>query len=77
MNELSDHNTTPFGPGARASLRVGHRQRIADTARTGASHAGKHAELGEVESREMDRCCAGYPDESIAEWHARLGLDEE
>ncbi|WP_275288607.1 GFA family protein [Halomonas elongata] len=31
----------------------------------------------EIESRERDRCFAGYPDESIAEWHARLGLDEE
>ncbi len=30
----------------------------------------------EVESRQQDRCFAGYPDESIAEWHARLGLEE-
>ncbi|ATJ82330.1 GFA family protein [Halomonas beimenensis] len=28
----------------------------------------------EVEAREQDRCFAGYPDESLAEWHRRLGL---
>ncbi|XKE46884.1 GFA family protein [Halomonas organivorans] len=28
----------------------------------------------EVEAREQDRCFAGYPDESLAEWHQRLGL---
>ncbi|MDR5866269.1 GFA family protein [Halomonas koreensis] len=28
----------------------------------------------ELEAREGDRCFAGYPDESLAEWHRRLGL---
>ncbi|MCL7942209.1 hypothetical protein M8009_18170 [Halomonas sp. ATCH28] len=28
----------------------------------------------EVEARDNDRCFAGYPEESLAEWHWRLGL---
>ncbi|GHC21046.1 GFA family protein [Aidingimonas halophila] len=30
----------------------------------------------DVDAREHDKCFAGYPAESIAEWHHRLGLDE-
>lgn len=30
----------------------------------------------EVDARERDKCFAGYPEESIAEWHQRLGLEE-
>ncbi len=30
----------------------------------------------EVEAWEHDQCFAGYPEESIAEWHRRLGLEE-
>lgn len=29
----------------------------------------------EVEVRHNDRCFAGYPEESLAEWHQRLGLE--
>ncbi|APE29651.1 alanine acetyltransferase [Halomonas aestuarii] len=29
----------------------------------------------EVEARDNDRCFAGYPEESLAEWHRRLGLE--
>lgn len=29
----------------------------------------------EVEARDGDRCFAGYPEESLAEWHRRLGLE--
>jgi hypothetical protein len=29
----------------------------------------------EVEARENDQCFAGYPEESIAEWHQRRGLE--
>ncbi len=29
----------------------------------------------EVEARDNDRCFAGYPEESLAEWHQRLGLE--
>ena len=28
----------------------------------------------ELDARDTDKCFAGYPDESIAEWHERLGL---
>ncbi|MDI5892339.1 GFA family protein [Halomonas rhizosphaerae] len=28
-----------------------------------------------VEARDNDRCFAGYPEESLAEWHRRLGLE--
>lgn len=30
----------------------------------------------EVEARDNDQCFAGYPEESIAEWHQRLGLEK-
>ncbi|PMR73601.1 GFA family protein [Billgrantia endophytica] len=30
----------------------------------------------EVTARENDKCFDDYPEESIAEWHRRLGLDE-
>lgn len=29
----------------------------------------------EVEAHDNDRCFAGYPEESLAEWHRRLGLE--
>ncbi|MEQ6890248.1 GFA family protein [Halomonas sp. CS7] len=29
----------------------------------------------EVEARDGDRCFAGYPEESLAEWHRRRGLE--
>ncbi|WP_431023542.1 GFA family protein [Halomonas sp. H5] len=29
----------------------------------------------EVEARDTDKCFAGYPEESIAAWHRRLGLE--
>lgn len=29
----------------------------------------------EVEARDNDRCFAAYPEESLAEWHRRLGLE--
>lgn len=29
----------------------------------------------EVEARDSDKCFAGYPEESLAEWHQRLGLE--
>ncbi|MCI0509945.1 hypothetical protein C8E00_104335 [Chromohalobacter marismortui] len=31
----------------------------------------------EVDARENDQCFAGYPQESIAEWHQRLGLEDD
>jgi hypothetical protein len=31
----------------------------------------------EVEARDNDQCFAGYPEESIAEWHQRLGLEAD
>ena len=29
----------------------------------------------EVEAHDNDKCFAGYPEESLAEWHQRLGLE--
>lgn len=29
----------------------------------------------EVEAKEGDQCFAGYPEESLAEWHQRRGLE--
>lgn len=29
----------------------------------------------EVETRDTDKCFAGYPEESIVDWHRRLGLE--
>lgn len=31
----------------------------------------------EVDARDNDKCFDGYPEESIAEWHQRLGLEQE
>ena len=31
----------------------------------------------EVEAHDNDKCFAGYPEESIAEWHQRLGLETD
>jgi len=31
----------------------------------------------EVNARENDKCFPGYPDESIAQWHERLGLTDK
>ena len=31
----------------------------------------------EVDARENDQCFAVYPQESLAEWHQRLGLEED
>ena len=37
---------------------------------------GSKASWVEVEVRDGDQCFEGYPEESIAEWHERLGLVE-
>lgn len=31
----------------------------------------------EIEARENHKCFVGYPEESIAEWHQRLGLEQD
>ncbi|QJQ95108.1 MULTISPECIES: GFA family protein [Halomonadaceae] len=36
---------------------------------------GSKADWVEVEAKAQDKCCEEYPDESLAEWHQRLGLE--
>jgi hypothetical protein len=38
---------------------------------------GSKASWVELRQGEHDKVFDGYPDESIAEWHIRLGLDDQ
>ena len=65
----------PALAGSRASARLGDRHAPAGAARAHPPHARQPRALGRALRRAEDKTFDEYPDESLADWHRRLGLE--